>query len=85
MSFAGRVGDAVANRTMQVIGVLLGLGGVAHFWTWTDGAGAGQQFSNAVGTGSLLAAMPELATYAQTHPAYVAAVVAGVALLVRGE
>jgi hypothetical protein len=70
---------------MAVVGALLAVGGVAHFWTWTGGAAAGKEFSTELAAGSLLGAAPELAAYAQAHPAYVAALVVGVALVVRRE
>jgi len=85
MSIAGRVGDAVAGRPLSLVGLVLGLGGAAHFATWTEGAEPGRQFAAAAGQGNLTGAMPELATYAAAHPAYVAAVVVGFALVVRGE
>ena len=85
MSIAGRVGDAVAGRPLALVGLALGLAGAVHFATWTEGAGPGRQFADAVGQGNLTGAAPELLAYATAHPAYVAAVVVGVALVLRGE
>lgn len=85
MSIAGRVGDAVAGRPLALVGLVLGFGGATHFATWTEGAAPGRQFADAVGQGNLTGAAPELAAYATAHPAYVAAVVVGVALVMRGE
>lgn len=85
MSFAGRIGDVVAGRPLALVGLVLGLAGVTHFATWTEGAGPGGQFADALGQGNLTGAMPELAAYATAHPAYVGAVVVGVALVFRGD
>lgn len=85
MSIAGRLGDAVAGRPLALVGVASAVGGAAHFATWTEGAGPGRQFTDAVGRGSLTGAAPELAAYATAHPAYVAAIVVGLALVLRGE
>lgn len=85
MSIAGRVGDAVAGRPLALVGLALALGGVAHFSTWTEGGGPGHQFADAVGQGNFTGAAPELLAYATAHPAYVAAVVVGLALVLRGE
>jgi hypothetical protein len=85
MRIARRVGDAVAGRPLALVGLALGLGGAAHFATWTEAAGAGRQFAGAVSQGNLTGAAPELAAYAVAHPAYVAAVLVGFALVVRGE
>ena len=85
MSIAGRVGDAVAGRPLALVGLGLAFGGAAHFSTWTDGADTGRQFADAVGQGNFTGAAPELLAYATAHPAYVAAVVVGLALVMRGE
>jgi len=85
MSLAARLGDAVARRPLALVGAVFAAAGVAHFYQWTDGAAPGRQFSDALGQGNLATAVPELAAYATAHPAYVAAVVVGVALLFRGE
>lgn len=85
MSIAGRVGDAVAERPLALVGLGLALAGAAHFATWTEGAGSGRRFADAVGQGNFPGAAPELAAYATAHPAYVAAVVVGVALVFRGD
>ncbi|SEV97962.1 hypothetical protein [Halobacterium jilantaiense] len=85
MSFTGRIGDVVADRPLALVGVVLALAGVTHFAAWTEGAGPGGQFADALGQGNLTGAMPELATYATVHPAYVAAAVVGVALVFGGD
>lgn len=85
MSIAGRVGDAVARRPLALVGLGLVLAGSAHFATWTEGAGPGRWFADAVGQGNFTGVAPELAAYASAHPAYVAAVVVGAALVFRGE
>jgi len=85
MSTAVRLGDAVARRPLALVGLALALGGAAHFATWTDGSGTGSQFATALGQGNYTNAAPKLVAYATAHPAYVAAVVVGVALVVRGD
>ena len=85
MSLAARLGDAVARRPLALVGLAFVAAAVTHFYQWTGGAGAGRRFSDALGRGSYTTAAPELVAYGTGHPAYVAAVVAGVALLLRGE
>ncbi len=85
MSFAARLGDAATRRPLALVGLAFAAAGVTHFYQWTDGAAPGRQFSDALGQGNYATAAPELVAYATGHPAYVAAVVVGVALLFRGE
>lgn len=85
MSVTARLGDAVARRPLALVGLAFVAAGVTHFYQWTGGAGPGRQFSDALGRGSYVTAAPEVLAYATGHPAYVAAVVVGVALLFRGE
>lgn len=76
-----RLANAVADSPLQLVGVVLAGVGVAHFLAWARSPE--QTFDTAVATANLGAAAPELATYAQSHPAYLLAVLGGVALLFR--
>lgn len=76
-----RLADAVADRPLQLVGLVLGCAAAAHFAAWTQSPG--RTLDTAVATANLRAAAPEVAAYAQSHPAYVLAFVVGVALLFR--
>lgn len=75
------VETVLADRVLQLIGVAFGGGGIAHFWTWLRGSG--EQFQGALATGDVVAAVPEAVAYAQTHPAYLLAMLAGTLLVAR--
>lgn len=81
MSLREGVETVLADRVLQLVGLAFGGGGIAHFWTWLRGSG--EQFGDAVATGDVVAAVPEAVAYAQTHPAYLLAVVAGALLVAR--
>ena len=81
MTLRERVGTALAERALQLVGVAFGGGGIAHFWTWSRGDG--QQLRAAVASGDVSAAVSTVAAYAEGHPAYVLALLAGVLLFVR--
>lgn len=76
-----RLANAVADSPLQLVGLVLAGAGVAHFLAWAQAPE--QTFDTAVATANLGAATPELAAYAQSHPAYLLAVLAGVALFFR--
>ena len=81
MSLREFVADALAERALQVVGVVFGIASVAHFALWADSPA--REFDPADGTGTLATAAPEMLGYAQSHPAYVLAFLAGAVLLVR--
>ena len=81
MGITDALGDALADRAYQLIGVAFGLAAIAHFALWAQAPG--QTLDAAVATGDVSAAVPEAVAYAQGHPAYVLAFVAGAVLLVR--
>lgn len=79
----GGPGDVVARRPLSLAGVLFVVAAIAHVWWWTVTPGPGRTFSTALGSGQYVAAASALATYPTAHPAYVAAAIVGVALVVR--
>ena len=81
MTLRERVGAALAERALQLVGVAFGGGGIAHFWTWSRGDG--QALRTAVASGDVSVAVSTAVTYGEGHPAYVLAVLAGVLLFVR--
>lgn len=81
MGITEELGDAVAGRPYQLIGLVFGAAAVAHFWLWAQSPE--QSFDAAVATGDVGAALPEAIAYAQGHPAYLLAFLAGALLLVR--
>jgi len=85
MGLGDSIADFLAGRARQLIGVGFGCIAVGHFAFWAQGDGGGAEFGNAVGDGKVLAAAPEVATYAANHPAYVVAFLVGAALLVRRQ
>lgn len=81
MGLTERVAGALADRVVQVVGVLFGGLGVGHFAYWAQAPTTA--LDSAVATGDFAAAAPEIAAYAQGHPAYILAFLAGAVLLVR--
>ncbi|NIB99161.1 hypothetical protein [Halobacterium sp. R2-5] len=81
MGITESLGDAVAGRPYQLTGLVFGAAAVAHFALWAQSPG--QSFDAAVATGDVSTAVPEVVAYAQGHPAYLLAFVAGAVLLVR--
>lgn len=81
MNLADSVADALAGRALQAVGFAFGCAAVAHFAFWAKEPTT--EFDSAVATGDVAAALPEVAAYAQSHPAYLLAFLAGAALLVR--
>ena len=85
MGLGETVGDVVAGRARQLIGVAFGCIAVAHFSLWAGGDGNGEAFGTALSNGEIAAAAPEVAVYAQNHPAYLLAFLVGAALVVRRQ
>ncbi len=81
MALTETLGDALAGRAYQLIGVVFGVAAIAHFALWAQAPD--QSLDTAVATGDVSAAMPEVVAYAQGHPAYLLAFVVGAVLLVR--
>jgi hypothetical protein len=81
MSLSRKLADAVAGRALQLVGVLFGGGALAHFAVWTQAPDT--ELDAAVATGDVATALPEIAAYAESHPAYLLAFLAGALLLVR--
>lgn len=81
MTVRERVGAALAERALQLVGVAFGGSGIAHFWTWSRGDG--QALRAAVASGDVPAAVSAAVAYGEGHPAYVLAVLAGTVLFVR--
>lgn len=81
MSLADSVGNVLADRVLQLVGLLFGCVGVTHFVVWANAPA--REFDPAGTTQSLATAAPEILGYAQSHPAYVLAFLAGAVLLVR--
>lgn len=81
MALTETLGDALADRAYQLIGVMFGVAAVVHFALWAQAPD--QSLDTAVATGDVSAAMPEVVAYAQGHPAYLLAFVVGAVLLVR--
>ena len=81
MGITETLGDALAGRAYQLIGVAFGLAAIAHFALWAQAPD--QTLDAAVATGDVSAAVPEAVAYAQGHPAYVLAFAVGAVLLVR--
>lgn len=81
MSLAESVAEALAGRALQLVGVVFGVAALAHFSLWARAPET--EFDAAVATGDVGAALPAVAAYAQSHPAYLLALFVGAALLVR--
>jgi hypothetical protein len=81
MGITETLGNALAGRAYQLIGVVFGLAAIAHFGLWAQAPD--HALDAAVATGDVSTALPEVGAYAQGHPAYVLAFVAGAVLLVR--
>lgn len=81
MSLSGNLADALAARSLQLVGLLFGCAGVAHFTVWAQAPDT--SFDAAVATGDVSTAVPEVVSYAQSHPAYLLAFFVGAMLLVR--
>lgn len=81
MSLADGVASALAERSLQFVGFAFGCLGVAHFAFWAQAPG--REIEAAVATGDAASAAPEILAYAQSHPAYLLAFLAGAVLLVR--
>ncbi|MFB6270692.1 MAG: hypothetical protein ABEH83_12150 [Halobacterium sp.] len=81
MSLSGKLADAVADRSLQVVGLLFGCAAAAHFAFWARAPDT--TFDAAVAAGDVSAALPSAAAYAQSHPAYLLAFLAGALLLLR--
>lgn len=81
MSFADCVGNVLAGRVLQLVGLLFGCVGIAHFVVWANAPA--RDFDAAGATGNITTAAPEILGYAHSHPAYVLAFLAGAVLLVR--
>ncbi|MGB9963438.1 hypothetical protein [Halobacterium sp. CBA1126] len=81
MGLTDAVGDALAGRAYQLVGVAFGAAALAHFALWAQSAD--RTLDDAVAAGDVGAALPEVVAYAQGHPAYVLAFLLGAALLVR--
>lgn len=81
MNLADSVGDVLAGRALQLVGVLFGCAAATHFVLWANAPT--QEFDAAVATGDLATAVPAVLGYAQSHPAYVLAFLAAVLLLAR--
>lgn len=81
MGLTETLGDALAGRAYQLIGVVFGVAAIAHFALWAQAPD--QSLDTAVATGDVSTVIPEVVAYAQGHPAYLLAFVVGAALLVR--
>ncbi|WP_336036964.1 hypothetical protein [Halobacterium yunchengense] len=81
MSIRESVADALAGRTLQLVGAVFGVGALAHAALWAQASD--RDVDAAVASEGVAAAAPAVATYAQSHPAYVLALLAGAVLLVR--
>ncbi|GAA0282545.1 hypothetical protein [Halobacterium noricense] len=81
MGITQTLGDALAGRAYQLVGVVFGVAAIAHFALWAQAPD--QTLDTAVATGDVSAALPEAVAYAQGHPAYLLAFVVGAVLLVR--
>lgn len=81
MAITETLGNALAGRAYQLIGVVFGVAAIAHFTLWAQAPD--QSLDTAVATGDVSAALPEAVAYAQGHPAYLLAFLVGAVLLVR--
>jgi len=81
MAITDSLGDALAGRAYQLIGLVFGAAAIAHFSLWAKAPD--HALDTAVAAGDVSTAIPEVVAYAQGHPAYVLAFVAGAVLLVR--
>jgi len=78
MSIPSSLATALSSRPKQLLGAGFGLLGTGHFAFWTRSSTA---LSDALAAGDYAAALTPLSEYAAGHPAYLLAVVAGIALL----
>jgi len=73
----------IADSTGRTVGALGILGGGTHLANWT--LTTESAWYDALSAGDVGSALPELASYATAHPAYVVAAVFGLCLLVVAE
>lgn len=73
----------LAAHPGKLVGLLTATGGAAHLVRWTQATGAA--WPTAFSAGSLPAALGPLAAYTVAHPAYLAALLCGLVLVVLGE
>ncbi|GAA0654487.1 hypothetical protein [Salarchaeum japonicum] len=78
MAFPSSLTTALTSRPKQLLGAGFGLLGTGHFAFWTQSSAA---LSDAVAAGDYAAAIAPLSEYAAGHPAYLLAVLAGIALV----
>jgi|GEM_PF-1257625 len=80
MTITSSLGAAVSGRPKELLGTLFAAVGAGHFTLWTQGPGAA--FADALSAGDTGGAVGLLSSYTGAHPAYVLAVLAGIALVV---
>lgn len=78
-----RVVGPLSDRPRQLIGALLGAVGAGHFALWTQTAGS--SLPTAAAAGDAAAVLSQVVSYGQHHPAYVVALVLGIAVLLRPD
>lgn len=83
-TLGSRVFEAAGSHSREFLGGVVGCVGLLHFAAWStvgDGAGA----LAALEAGNVALAADGLGGYASAHPAYVLAVVAGIAVLYSAQ
>ncbi|QDX39594.1 hypothetical protein [Salarchaeum sp. JOR-1] len=78
MAFPSSLATALSSRPKQLLGAGFGLLGTSHFAFWTQSSTA---LSDALAAGDYAAALAPLSEYAAGHPAYLLAIVTGIALV----
>lgn len=78
MAFPSSLVTALSSRPKQLLGAGFGLLGTGHFAFWTRSSTA---LSESLAAGDYAAAVTPLSEYAAGHPAYLLAVLVGIALV----